>query len=94
MKEFEDEIFKRSLSYEYFWRSLICVMVDSKQCNYWTDNLNKENFKNAVKQQMLDGDTFELIDGRNLEMKADIIRQIFGYEIESTKCIIVSVIGP
>ena len=43
---------------------------------------------------MLDGDTFELIDGRNLEMKADIIRQIFGYEIESTKCIIVSVIGP
>ena len=30
MKEFEDEIFKRSLSYEYFWRSLICVMVDSK----------------------------------------------------------------
>ena len=94
MKEPEDEIFKRSLSYEYFWRSLICVMTDSKQCNYWTDNLNKENFKNAVKQQMLDGDTFELIDGRNLEMKADIIRQIVGYEIECTKCIVVCVIGP
>ncbi len=31
---------------------------------------------------MLDGDTFELIDGRNLEMKADIIRQIIGDEIE------------
>jgi hypothetical protein len=43
---------------------------------------------------MLDGDTFELIDGRNLEMKADIIRQIVGYEIESTKCIVVCVIGP
>jgi len=43
---------------------------------------------------MLDGDTFELIDGRNLEMKADIIRQIVGYEIESTKCIVACVIGP
>jgi hypothetical protein len=43
---------------------------------------------------MLDGDTFELIDGRNLEMKADIIRQIVGYEIECTKCIVVCVIGP
>ena len=79
MKEFEDDIFKRSLSYEYFWRSLICVMFDSKQCNYWSDAQNNENFKNAVQQQMLDGDTFELIDGRNLEIKADIIKQIVGY---------------
>jgi hypothetical protein len=43
---------------------------------------------------MLDGETFELIDGKNLEMKADIIRQILGYEMESTKCIVISVIGP
>ncbi len=42
---------------------------------------------------MLDGDTFELIDGRNLEIKADIFRQILGYEIECSKCIVVSVIG-
>ena len=69
-------------------------MDESKQCNYWTDNLHKESFKNAVRQQMLDGDTFELIDGRNLEMKAEIIKQIVGYEIESTKCIVVCVIGP
>ena len=34
---------------------------------------------------MLDGDTFELIDGRNLEMKADIIREIVGNEIDQTK---------
>jgi hypothetical protein len=43
---------------------------------------------------MLDGDTFELIDSRNLEIKADIIRQILGNEIEYSQCIVVSVIGP
>lgn len=69
-------------------------MQNSKKCNYWKDNLKKEQFKNAVKQQMLDGDTFELIDGRNLEMKADIIREIVGSEIDQTKCIVVCVIGP
>jgi hypothetical protein len=67
--------------------------MDSKLCNYWTDSLNKENFKNAVKKQMLDGDTFEFIDGRNLEIKADFIMQILGYEIECSRCIVVSVIG-
>jgi hypothetical protein len=68
--------------------------MDSKQCNYWTDIQNKEIFKNAVKKQVLDGDTFELIDGRNLEIKTDILRQILGYEIEYSKCVVVSVIGP
>jgi ABC-type cobalamin/Fe3+-siderophores transport system ATPase subunit len=45
---------------------------------------------------MLDGDTFELVDGRNLEMKADIIREIVGSEIDldHTKCIVACVIGP
>ncbi len=45
---------------------------------------------------MLDGDTFELVDGRNLEMKAEIIREIVGSEIDldHTKCIVVCVIGP
>jgi len=43
---------------------------------------------------MLDGDTFELIDGRNLEMKADIIREILGIDIECSKCIVACVIGP
>ena len=43
---------------------------------------------------MLDGDTFELIDVKNLEMKADIIRQILGEDMERTKCIVISVIGP
>ena len=42
---------------------------------------------------MLDGDTFEFIDGRNLEIKADFIMQILGYEIECSRCIVVSVIG-
>ena len=36
-KKIEEEIFERSLSYEYFWRSLICVMIDSKKCTYWSD---------------------------------------------------------
>jgi hypothetical protein len=31
---------------------------------------------------MFDGDTFELIDGRNLEIKAGIIREIVGDEID------------
>ena len=45
---------------------------------------------------MLDGDTFELVDGRNLEMKSEIIREIVGSEInlDQTKCIVVCVIGP
>ena len=94
MKQFENEIFKRSLSYEYFWRSLISLMLDSKECKYWSDINNRENFKKAVKQQMLDGDTFELIDGRNLEMKADIIREILGIDTECSKCIVACVIGP
>ena len=45
---------------------------------------------------MFDGDTFELVDGKNLEMKAEIIREIVGSEIDldHTKCIVVCVIGP
>ena len=42
---------------------------------------------------MLDGDCFELIDGRTLEMRADMIREIVG-GIDDKKCIVVSVIGP
>jgi hypothetical protein len=68
-------------------------MADSKQCNYWTDLPNRYQLKKAAKQQMLHGDTFKFIDGRNLETKADIIREILGHEIENSKCIVVSVIG-
>ena len=42
---------------------------------------------------MLDGDCFELIDGRNLEMRADILKEIMG-DIDCSKCIVASVIGP
>lgn len=69
-------------------------MLDSEKCNYWSDSHNKEMFKKAVMNQMLDGDAYELIDGRNLEMKADFIKQILGFDIECKKCIVVCVIGP
>ena len=69
-------------------------MQNSKKCNYWSEKQNQKKFTNAVNQQMFDGDNFELIDGRNLEMKADIIREIVGDEIDQTKCIVVCVIGP
>ena len=39
------------------------------------------------------GDCFELIDGRNLEMRADILKEIFG-EISNKKCLVVTVVGP
>lgn len=42
---------------------------------------------------MSNGDFFEFIDGRCLEMKADFIKDILG-EIEKEKVIIVGVIGP
>ena len=42
---------------------------------------------------MLDGDCFELINGRTLECKADIIKVILG-EIDKRRCIVVCVIGP
>ena len=41
---------------------------------------------------MLDGDCFELIDGRTLEMRDDILREIVG-DIKHKKCIVVTVIG-
>ena len=42
---------------------------------------------------MLDGDCFELIDGRTLEMRSDILNEIVG-DIEHKKCIVACVIGP
>jgi len=42
---------------------------------------------------MLDGDCFELIDGRTLEMRSDMLREIVG-EIDHKKCIVATVIGP
>ena len=42
---------------------------------------------------MLDGDCFELIDGRTLEMRADILKEIVG-EISHKRCLVVTVIGP
>ena len=30
-----DLIFKKSLSYEYFWRSLVMILLDSKVCLKW-----------------------------------------------------------
>ena len=42
---------------------------------------------------MLDGDCFELIDGRNLEMRQDILKDILG-PVCAKKCIVVTVIGP
>lgn len=41
---------------------------------------------------MHDGDCVELIDGRTLEMHADMLKEILG-DIEQKKCIVVSVIG-
>lgn len=42
---------------------------------------------------MLDGDCFELIDGRTLDMKTDILKEIIG-DINKKKCIVACVIGP
>ena len=50
-------------------------------------------FNEAIRSQMLDGDCFELIDGRNLEMRQDILKDILG-PVCAKKCIVVTVIGP
>ena len=42
---------------------------------------------------MLDGDCFELIDGRTLEMRTEILKEILG-DIDRKKCLVISVIGP
>lgn len=42
---------------------------------------------------MRDGDCFELIDGRNLEMRSEILKEILG-DINHQKCVVVTVIGP
>jgi Fe-S cluster assembly ATPase SufC len=42
---------------------------------------------------MLDGDAFELIDGRTLEMRAEILKEILG-DIEAKNCVVACVIGP
>ena len=41
---------------------------------------------------MLDGDCFELIDGRTLEMRSDILKKILG-DIDHKKCVTVAIIG-
>ena len=93
MKALVNEIFQKSISYEYFWRALITFMIDSNNCEYWTDMNNKQKFISAIKSQMLDGDCFELIDGRTLEMRGSILRDIVG-DIANKKCIVATVIGP
>lgn len=68
-------------------------LLDSKDCEYWIREDKKIKFLNSISNQMLNGDCFELIDGRTLEMRSEILREIAG-EIESKKCIVVTVIGP
>ena len=67
-------------------------LLDSKDCEYWIREDKKIKFLNSISNQMLNGDCFELIDGRTLEMRSEILREIAG-EIESKKCIVVTVIG-
>lgn len=68
-------------------------MFELKKCTYWNVLLKKLKFTENIRRQMLDGDTFKLIDGRNLEMKDNIIRQILGNDIETAKCVVCCVIG-
>ena len=90
----EEEIFKKSLSYDYFWRNLISILLDSKvEDSYWQDYSLKHEFKEKIRSQMLDGDCFELIDGRNLEMRQEILKEILE-PVCASKCIVVTVIGP
>lgn len=35
LKAIEDKIYEKSLSYEYFWRSLVSILLDSTKCEYW-----------------------------------------------------------
>ena len=68
-------------------------MVESKSCEYWTNVNDKTKFISSVKSQMLDGDCFELIDGRTLEVRGSILKEIVG-DIAHKKCIVACVIGP
>ena len=68
-------------------------MIESKYCEYWTNLNDRTKFISSVKSQMLDGDCFELIDGRTLEMRGSILKEIVG-DIAHKKCIVACVIGP
>ena len=45
----DEKIFERSLSYGYFWRSLICLLTESKKCTYWQDEIEKLKFNEAIR---------------------------------------------
>ena len=68
-------------------------MLDTENCEYWQLPHHKHRFLTSVRNQILDGDCFELIDSRTLEMRTDILNEIVG-DIAHKKCVVVSVIGP
>ena len=38
LKDIEEKIYQKSLSYEYFWRNLVSYLLESKvEDNYWHD---------------------------------------------------------
>lgn len=62
-----------------------------RSIEYHTEN--KSHYIDKVKQLMLNGDAFELIDGENLEFKEILIKEVV-QRTSKDKVIVVAVIGP
>ena len=85
----KEELFRKRVSLEYFWRNAVHFMKYEKDK---FKNQSEEHMQN-IKRLIHAGDAFELIDGDNLEFKGLMIDQCIGKNSKE-RVIVVAVIGP
>jgi len=66
MDEINADIFKKSISLEYFWRCLIYYLGTDTYCEEFNSKIKKNLLKKSIENLIMKGDCFELIDGENL----------------------------
>lgn len=93
MQEINDDILKRSISLEHFWRCLVFYMDPETNFPEFNDKSQKEMISRSIGDILKNGDCFELIDGENLEFKGKFVQEVINKN-RKDKVLVVCVIGP
>lgn len=89
-----EEIFRKKISLEYFWRTVMhYIKPENTNVEKYTKQNVKTRFNAQIERLMNNGEAFELIDGENLEFKGQIIQDTL-QQAANDNVIVVAVIGP
>lgn len=89
IKLIEKEIRAKAISLDYFWRNVMHMMRTEHEEYTGSARTTCEH----IKDMMVAGMPFELIDGDNLDFKGDLFQKVFTGDFRE-KVMVVAVVGP